>query len=436
MPKPYEVSFYEGDDFDDGSKSFDLEGPNQQKEGVAKNHDFNHSRKHLDNISSLKTGSNAKVTFWDGNNYQGSPITFSPGNNINLLSDYLLDCDSVTGPSWDNHIGSYQIESVEAWKSVEDDYYILPDHAKRGSSETATPPDFQKMYEKFAPLVVFSKDEDLGPSSVEWFLKQMKLKRRVYKGIDKDITDANPSFTKLMEYGGDHEDPSDNIGLSYFLKHDGSDTKGGQDFSDDSSDFPTCYVRAAKLKDNTDLWDLQYWFFYPYNGLLKGQEAAGYIPVVGGVAVFVGKHVGDWEHVTVRVSKSQQKIVGVAYHAHDSDANWETTNVELTDDGHPVVYAGYHSHACYYAGGLKLRFPCPDTLASDRNSGKTWKTWLKPNASIKEISYRNPKLNNQQWIRYLGVWGDDIAMPPSPYGPGAKSTFYKGDGHIPNTFEY
>jgi hypothetical protein len=120
--------------------------------------------------------------------------------------------------------------------------------------------------------------------------------------------------------------------------------------------------------------DLQYWFFYPYNGSI-----GGVIAPLG----FSGAHEGDWEHVTVRISDyadpKKRKIRGVFFAAHGSaEGAWMVEQSNRPTDGsysvlpgttHPIVYAAYHSHASNEDSGLQMRRWYYFTTANDLATG-------------------------------------------------------------------
>ncbi|GAB5528153.1 MAG: hypothetical protein Roseis2KO_60250 [Roseivirga sp.] len=451
MATTYEATFYDHSEYGKRSKTYDVTPPTDAyARDNAKDHKYDNSTTRMDdNISSLKVGSQVRVTLNNKTDFRGRNLVIGPGNDIPHLSDYLLDPDDIQSGSFDDCTSSFKVERAETRRNVEDlqdNPYVLPPHAQEGSTETVTPEELQEMYEKFAPLVVFEKDEKYGPSSVEWFLDFVELKKRIKGGMD-EVVSEHPTGSDLAQYGGYFEDPTD-MGTSYFLKEKNKQGRKGQDYlaHPDSKDFPTCYVRGAMLKSDPAMWDLQYWFFYPYNGTLKVLESAGSLAAIPAmlpgwtgaqIANTFAEHVGDWEHVSVRVKKTSSgtELVKVGFHAHDSDMEWKTPleiGIDHSDHGvHPIVYAGYGSHGMYPQGNWAWKGAIPDTLADKPEDGRCWKSWGK----VSEISYRNAALNNHHWMRYLAVWGQTYgqwihlgplgkATPTSPYGPACKSSFY------------
>ena len=86
------------------------------------------------------------------------------------------------------------------------------------------------------------------------------------------------------------------------------------------------YVQAKPMLGGT-VTDLAVWIFFPFNGPARAK--VGLIPSIP--LGKIGEHVGDWEHVTLRVS------------------NFSGELEYLDGDGgnRPVVYASQHGHAFY-----------------------------------------------------------------------------------------
>lgn len=307
----------------------------------------------------------------------------------------------------------------------------------------------QAFYQKFAPLVHFANDggatEDNFPSSVDWFLNKTRLRKRYkkqgyskeqqwwYKTIKnhptgkdlRDYSESNEAIPSPAPYSHPYHDSV--IDFSIFLEETDSGTsRKGMSLVDGqvSSDVPT-YLNPRILKDEngnaTTLWDLEYFFFYPYNGRLYYEGDT------------VGKHVGDWERVCVRVDKAanngEGQVIAVCFKGHEGDGTWykvdHHNHVEF-EGTHPVVYAAYHSHANYNTAGEQVRgtwytlWVLPNDFTG---KGVRWETWN----NVQEVNYRLPDMNNQEWIRFNGIWGDtDGIITQSPDGPSCKTDFFRG----------
>lgn len=108
------------------------------------------------------------------------------------------------------------------------------------------------------------------------------------------------------------------------------------------------YVVVSQTEDG--FLDLDFWFFYPYNGSLKARVNA-----LGNALVSldpVGRHTSDWEHVTVRLANTSGAwALDSVYLSEHSGGTWVPAGALTLDGGRPVVYAAKDSHAFYPAPG-------------------------------------------------------------------------------------
>jgi hypothetical protein len=206
---------------------------------------------------------------------------------------------------------------------------------------------------KYAPKVYLAADGLDGggsyrPSSVEWFMQY----------VDRVPVDG--------KYWVQTKVP-----LSYATEV--------QDFfyGPADSDLDQVPVYAFWIEDPDrfrDYVDLAYYFFYPYNRGKTMLESVW------------GNHVGDWEHITVRIGVQSLEPRRVALSAHEGGEAVPWSEMQKTQDGHPIVYSAWGSHANYSTPGDHLYrtipvFPLPDIELIDRTSdaadGVAWDTWLK-----------------------------------------------------------
>jgi chitinase len=271
-----------------------------------------------------------------------------------------------------------------------------------------------KLLRRFAPQVRFHPDEAFFPISVDDYLSYVTLKR-----ADNVPDKPRPSFQDLAAcrlFG-------DAAHLEY---HPRQQSSAGQD-PRTSSIPPRCYAHILLTRDwlGAEYVDLQYWFFYAFNGALSLPISV--IPLLT-PAFSGGEHFGDWEHVTVRIN-AQQQMVAVYCSAHSDEAQWHKSGEfqtvgDQSDGVHPVIYAAYHSHANYIDAKTQSRKGlAPDDRTAD--GGAQWNCW----GNVMEIDWatQTPTLNGQDWVLFMGKWGQTEGHWPenasSPTGPAAKSDF-------------
>jgi len=195
----------------------------------------------------------------------------------------------------------------------------------------------------------------------------------------------------------------------------------------------TTYVRVLPVND--DSVDLQFWFYYPYNGYGNahaniGDIDLGYFSIQSGYTG-IGRHYSDWEHVTLRfdISENTPKLQSM-YFAQHAGGYWYNPD-ELTYEGsHPIVYVGRFTHASYPNGQLGVQVYkdnkehidwgighldvdlCDFTAHEAMNmgmftipasKGKEFRTWTDGGAEI--FSSALPGVYEPYWLGFKGRWG-------------------------------
>ncbi len=138
----------------------------------------------------------------------------------------------------------------------------------------------------------------------------------------------------------------------------------------------TSYVRAQP--HNGAFIELQFWIFYPYNGVgrfrLTGGSSTGgsILGGVGGIGIgdgsnldlfendaVLGKHYSDWENVRVRFTNKDVNDLGVykpvdivlSRHSSDETLHYFDSRFQRNRDGVPVVHSALGTHAQYPSAG-------------------------------------------------------------------------------------
>jgi hypothetical protein len=124
-----------------------------------------------------------------------------------------------------------------------------------------------------------------------------------------------------------------------------------------------------------DFVDLVYFFYYPYN---RGKEV---------IDTIFGSHVGDWEHVTMRLMWAYDDQTGWSLQpvqmyisAHDFGGTYDWAAIPKINDTHPVVYSAWGSHGVWLTAGehdygeVCYVVACED-LTDWTSEGTAWDTW-------------------------------------------------------------
>jgi hypothetical protein len=272
-----------------------------------------------------------------------------------------------------------------------------------------------ELMRKFAPVVRFHKDEQYLPANVGWYLQRVRMRFEVQLGFDHQLLDKGEvNITNLISQR-DHNQAS---GLSakptdFFLEQ--TDAGGGDELDSYREETRegtgasgwTCYAHVRPVSIST--YDIQYIFFYAYNGDLLPTPAES-------------AHEADFEHITVRVSADLKTIEKIYYAAHDDEGKWyylsngtgTDDGYTLTADGRPVVYSAVDSHASYPRAG---QFDRGLSLPADE-TGEGGPVWDCINNVVNAGEKEYPRAG-MEWIQYSGRWGEigEVGFTSGPYGP-------------------
>jgi hypothetical protein len=213
----------------------------------------------------------------------------------------------------------------------------------------------------YAPRVHLSNnhpngDEIYYPSPVEFSFQH---NRRLWRPEDHDNW-------WIYTYE-DLEDTSDT--LDYFHGCDGDPCQ--------LSDVPVYafwdefLLIGGELTD--DVVDLIYWFWFPYN---RGKKC---------ISTTYGHHVGDWEHISIRLIPEWDEVSGqwiytpyqIYLSAHDFGKLYPWDDIDIQKDStHPIVYAAWGSHGIWATIGEHVYRSIEICDFVDyTGAGDPWDTW-------------------------------------------------------------
>lgn len=275
------------------------------------------------------------------------------------------------------------------------------------------------LVQKFAPNVYLHPKEEWLPSSVEWYLNRVALCFEKGNNVVLPPGALTPSTFDLLVTQEQNGVSSGATSFDYdhrkwflnILKDDISQVRCGQS-STNGAINASCYVhlRKASIPDSIDI---QYWFFYPYNGdIVEGPASPG-------------THDADWEHITVQIAQRTNDVQRVYYARHGDEARWASPEQCLDPSGRPVVYSARSSHAsCWTIGTQHRDGKIPFHLADDHTDrGQLWDT-----SAHLVLLNDNPLADTANpWNRFSGRWGGSNGDGPfdskSPESPGFKGSW-------------
>ncbi|MBC8029986.1 MAG: hypothetical protein H7Z16_07730 [Pyrinomonadaceae bacterium] len=181
------------------------------------------------------------------------------------------------------------------------------------------------------------------------------------------------------------------------------------------------YASVRPSKKLAGAYEIFVKLFYPQNTM----EALGF-----------GYHVGDWEGVSIHVTRDERAFYvtypqhegGQAAHRSPTDPRGEWRSVAFRErwvpkfegDTHLVVYVAAKSHASYPVSGTDGR----GALPADHHNGNN-SFVLRTRGRIVNVGSTAHPFPGSEWIEYRGYWGQDWdpatffvdlegASPPTP----------------------
>ena len=283
------------------------------------------------------------------------------------------------------------------------------------------PPDaaaLDALVRKFGPLVYHHPDEQYRMCSVDWFLQRTVLVAP--NGVRTPAAQLNTASGIPAQ------------SQSYFLD---LATPGDTSTWRGHPESAKAYARAKLLPGG--FMDLQYWFFYAYNG----PGTAAVKSLIGGATASeeprislqpLGSHMGDWEQVTMRVELATERLCAVYFSQHnygqwvDHDTSGSeltlVPNVYLPGVKQVVVYSSRNGHASYPQKGMNadINVTQPPSIPSFWKAVTLYPQWnfklrndTESSAYSLDCSVHYQLLSadylstgsEPAWLEYKGRWG-------------------------------
>ncbi|KAI3498456.1 hypothetical protein L1887_34231 [Cichorium endivia] len=250
----------------------------------------------------------------------------------------------------------------------------------------------ETLIQTYSPVVYFHPNEAYLPSSVDWFFQNGAL---VYHKGDE----SNPS--PIAQNGSNLPQAGSNDGTYWIdLPKDNSNkerVKKG-DLQDSSAYFHIKPMYGGLFTD------IDIWLFYPFNGASRAK-----VELINISLGKIGEHVGDWEHVTLRISNFNGELNSVFFAQHSWGAWVSASVLEYASGNKPIVYSSLNGHASYPEPGLVLLGPQgvdigirDDTAKSD----KVMDTGVR--VMVVAVEYLGSIVVEPPWLNYLRKWGPKI----------------------------
>lgn len=282
----------------------------------------------------------------------------------------------------------------------------------KNNSDHKTTPNRQQieaLMRTYSPFVYFHPDEQFLPSSVSWYFDHGAL---LYKKGDE----ANP--VSIDSKGSNLPQGGTNDG-SYWI-----DLPKDEKLKDivKKGDLSSCqvYVHVKPMLGST-FTDISIWLFYPFNGPARAKVEFLTIPLGK-----IGEHVGDWEHVTLRVSNFDGELWRVYFGQHSGGKWVDGSEIEYYNGLNKVVcYSSLNGHAMYEKPGLVLQGN--DVIGIRNDCGKS-----KLGLDFGLVFLIVDGDEEAYWVNYMREWGPKISYD---VGDEIKKMGKKLPGKLKDLFE-
>jgi hypothetical protein len=253
--------------------------------------------------------------------------------------------------------------------------------------------------ERYAPIIYHAYEEKFFPMSVESFLQHTTL--MFYDDActpdENRVVDMSPTSAELPQVTAGSSCGSTDVIYSgatrsrrkqrtFYLADVSPQFRTGGSTADQ---WPTYY---HAYKNNFEGITIQFWRFYPFNGLIP-------------------YHGGDWEGVHIVLSASETpRAVRFLGHATIDEYAWDDVEKE---GNHPVVYSERGGHASRHRG---------------RRDGIRHDTWAQ--GGLVNLGEKTRPMKH--FLQYSGLWGSPgVFYETSGYwGPAYNETQMRADGFI------
>ncbi|KAH9623655.1 hypothetical protein KSS87_018994 [Heliosperma pusillum] len=243
----------------------------------------------------------------------------------------------------------------------------------------------------YSPMIYNHPKDIYLPSSVEWFFTNGAL--LFTKGQESNPTPIDPIGSNLPQGGS-------NDGLYWLDLPKDKDARERVMKGDITSAYAYFHIKPMLGGTYTDV---AIWLFYPFNGGSTAKVGIVNIPLGK-----IGEHVGDWEHVTLRISNFNGFLRKVFFAQHAKGEWVHASNLEYLDNSNRfVAYASLHGHATYAHPGDVLQ---GTEFVGIRNDTAKSDKMLDTTKEYKIISADYiGSITEPPWLNYAREWGPTIA---------------------------
>ncbi|XP_058727689.1 hypothetical protein At1g04090-like [Vicia villosa] len=370
------------------------------------------------NTSSLKVTQDSSCYIWlpvapDGYNALGHVVTTTPDkpplDKIKCVREDLTDqCESSSWIWGSSDVNFSDVRPIN--RGTQAPGVSVGTFVAQNGAETSPPSisclknlnplskimpnllQINSILQVYSPLMYLHPDEEYLPSSVNWFFSNGAL---LYK------KDEESSPIPIAQNGVNLPQDPNNDG-TYWLDLPADDVNKDK-VKKGNLQSAESYVHVKPMLGGT-FTDIAMWIFYPFNG--PGRAKVKFLDIKLGK---IGEHVGDWEHVTLRVSNLDGQLWKMYFSQHSKGEWVDSSQLEFQTDNNnnrPVFYSSLHGHASYPHEGLVLQGRNGIGIRND--SAKSSMIMDLEKFVLVSAEYLEPFVVEPSWLKYFREWGPKI----------------------------
>ncbi|XP_028788806.1 uncharacterized protein LOC114744826 [Neltuma alba] len=259
---------------------------------------------------------------------------------------------------------------------------------KNANLNLASMPNLQQIQaivQAYSPIMYLHPDEEYLPSSVNWFFGNGGLLYR--RGRESHPVPIQPNGTNLPQ---DHYNDG-----SYWLDLP-ADEANKERVKRGDLQSSQAYLHIKPMFGGA-FTDIAFWVYYPFNG--PERVKVEFVTISLGK---IGEHVGDWEHVTLRVSNFNGELQRVYFSEHSGGTWVDSSELEFKNKNKPIVYSSLHGHALYHKAGVHHQ-------GTDITSKSKIIMDMGVGYEVISVKYLGSQIVEPPWLNYFREWGPVIS---------------------------
>ncbi|CAN1241139.1 Hypothetical protein At1g04090 [Linum perenne] len=269
-------------------------------------------------------------------------------------------------------------------------------YSQNGNALSSMPnlSQIESLFRAYSPRIYFHPKENYFPCSVHWLFTNGTL---LYtKGKESVPEPIQPDGSNLPTGGW-------NDG-TYWLDLPKEKSERERVMKGNLEDAQA-YLHVKPMFGGT-FTDVATWIFYPYNG-----SARANVGILANIPLWIGQHVGDWEHLTLRISNFDGKLRSVYFSQHSGGQWVGASDLELEDGNKPVSFSSRNGHAMYPKEGVVMQGSKFGGIRND--AARSSKRLDTAATGFKVVSAEYLGVPEPKWLNYMREWGPRIEYPLS-----------------------